>query len=286
MPTSTAAKCPQSRLPRLAKGFTLIELLVVIAIIAILAAMLLPALAKAKCRAERIACINNQRQLTFCWRIYADDNQGLLVPNTSTSAAGQPSWVSGVLSWDFPPSGPNTDNTNVLMLTTNLLGSCSKSVEVYKCPADKISSARGPRVRSISMNGQTGGVVVGASQLPVINQYGNGYDYWLYVKDSHLVKPGPAMTWVFIDEHPDSINDGLFRVDMPHGAADVWDDVPANYHCGSGALSFADGHAEIRKWTDPAIKDLPVRKIAMSKPVSVGNTTDLNWLRERTTSLP
>ena len=122
--------------------------------------------------------------------------------------------------------------------------------------------------------------------MPVINQYGGAYDYWLFVKETDLIRPGPAMSWVFIDEHPDSINDGFFRIDMPHGAADVWDDVPANNHCGSGALSFADGHAEVRKWTDPAIKDLAVRKVAMSKPVAPVDKTDLNWMRDRTSALP
>ena len=156
--------------------FSLIELLVVIAIIAILAAMLLPALARARIRAERIACINNQKQLTYAWVMYADDNGGRVAPNTATSAKGQPSWVMGVLSWDMPPAFANSDNTNTLFLTESLLGPyCSRSTGIYRCPGDKYPGSKGLRIRSISMNGQMGGVIVGAGELPVINHRYIGY---------------------------------------------------------------------------------------------------------------
>ena len=267
-----------------ARAFTLIELLVVIAIIAILAAMLLPALAKAKLKACRASCINNQKQLTYAWKMYADDNNGVLVPNTATSANGQPSWVSGKLTWDLPPFPANPDNTNTLLLTQPpaLLGPyTAKNVGIYKCCGDIYPGARGIRVRSESMNGMMGGVVVGAAELGVINQYGAGNNYVLFKKESDI--RNSSMMWVFIDEHPDSINDGFFRVDMN---TTVWRDLPANYHGSSGVLSFSDGHAEVKKWTDPAINNLPDTRSPAPTPITPINSADLLWLRERTTYLP
>jgi prepilin-type N-terminal cleavage/methylation domain-containing protein/prepilin-type processing-associated H-X9-DG protein len=270
---------------RARKGFTLIELLVVIAIIAILAALLLPALTHAKLKAERAGCINNQKQLTLAWTMFPDDNDGKLAPNASTSAAGQPSWVKGKLNWDFAPSPSNPDNYDLSNLTGAMLAPyCNRSVGIYKCPGDKVPANKGIRVRSISMNGQMGGVVVGAAELPVINQYGGNLNYRLFLKQSQIVKPSPSLAWVFIDEHGDSINDGFFRVDM--SSSTMWRDLPASYHGSSGALSFADGHAEIRRWTDSAIRNRPVSR---TKPPSGGveasPNTDLLWLQSCTTSL-
>lgn len=283
--TSPAPPVFEVKTSRTNQGFTLIELLVVIAIIAILAGLLLPALTKAKLKTERAACINNQKQLTLAWIMYADDANGTLAPNASTTAAGQPSWVSGKLSWDAPPVPSNPDNYNTANLTDSLLGPyCNRAIGIYKCPGDKVQASKGVRVRSISMNGQMGGIV-GPGQQDVINQYGGNNNYALFLKQSQITKPGPSMAWVFIDEHGDSLNDGFFRVNM--NSTTTWADLPASYHGESGALSFADGHAEIKKWTDSSIRDRPVTKVQYtSGSATASPNTDLLWLQARTTSLP
>ena len=258
----------------------------VIAIIAILAALLLPALAKAKQKAERITCLNNQKQLTYAWMMYADDNVGRLAPNASTSVPNADSWVNGIMAWDLPPAMLPNDNYDTTKLTGSLLGPyCSRAIGIYKCPGDRVPGSKGQRVRSISMNGQMNGKISGdASQQPVLNQYGPGANYLVFVKQTDIQKPSPSMAWVFIDEHADSINDGFFRIALNQSA--TWADVPASYHGASGALSFADGHAEIRKWRDANVKDRPVTRVDISGAVPALPNTDLLWMEERTSSLP
>ena len=265
------------------RGFTLIELLVVIAMIAILAALLLPALAKAKQKAERVTCLNNQKQLTYAWLMYADDNAGKLTPNASSSMPTADSWVSGIMAWDQPaPGSPHLDNYDTTKLTGSLLGPyCSRAIGIYKCPGDRVPSGYGSRVRSISMNGQMGGL---STDPNVLNQYGPGANYLLYLRQTDIGKPVPSMAWVFIDEHADSINDGFFRIVLNQTTS--WEDAPASYHGASGALSFADGHAEIKKWRDANLKDRAVTRTAMVKPFPALPNMDLLWMEERTSSLP
>jgi prepilin-type N-terminal cleavage/methylation domain-containing protein/prepilin-type processing-associated H-X9-DG protein len=258
-------------------AFTLIELLVVIAIIAILAGMLLPALGKAKVKAQNLQCMNNLRQVMLAWQLYADDNRGTLPFNTVFETDLTRSWCTGFMSYNQP----NPDNTNTMLFTKALLGPyIGGSAGLFKCPGDRTVNPprRTPRVRSIAMNAFFGGFWDGTSW----SQIEERKRVWREYRNIQQVDD-PANRWVLTDECP-TINDGFLVHLMPVNTTELprnesMNDCPASYHNGSGALSFADGHSEIHPWRDEATR----RRTSQPTAPAGRSPSDYLWMAERTT---
>jgi prepilin-type N-terminal cleavage/methylation domain-containing protein/prepilin-type processing-associated H-X9-DG protein len=267
-------------------AFTLIELLVVIAIIAILAAMLLPALSKAKQNAVSVNCMSNKKQMQLAWTMYANDFNDHLAINADQSkpytvgSVTMQDWCEGILDWTA--ASENTNYDYLIDPKYSSLGPYNvKTYSIYWCPADNFLSPQqrplqwGHRCRSISMDG-----AVGDGEKFTFSNWGSEKMWWA-TKGSDLTSPGPALSWVFIDEHPDSIDDEIMYINPAEtNGTGVFTELPSPLHNNGCGVSFADGHCEIHKWQSAETAH-PVTYMNVDQ-VNVTASPDLAWLAQRT----
>ena len=297
-------KHEQAALRQPEEGFTLIELLVVIAIIAILAAMLLPALARAKQKAQGIQCLSNHKQLALGWRMYADDNRDTLV-YASGDAVGLGALASNwknAYAWtlsqmDFDSA--NRYNWDISIdIQVRPLWAYIRNAGVYKCPADRsyvtVNGRQVPRVRTMAMNVFLGGFAPGVSSGAILGTDGGWTaenDYMIYGRQTDIsggFSAGPAKTFVFLDEREDCVNWGNFMTAMTGypanpGAYGYQGDLPGLYHNRACGFSFVDGHSEIKKWLGwmpPMHYEVAYWENAS---FTLPNDPDVAWLQDHST---
>lgn len=264
---------------RLQKGFTLIELLVVIAIIAILASMILPALSRAKTKAQGVKCLNNSKQIALACRLYSDDNEDEVVDSYV--------WIRG--SVDF--STGNRNNWDLDTLRNGMVHPYLKQVEVYRCPGDftTVRNNRGEtvnRIRSISMSQAFINPSIHPGRQPDwLNQGGRPGQLFAWFYKMNQVK-FPARVFMTLDEHADSINDAAFAVNcVQTGIRARIIDYPAGYHNLACGFSFADGHAELRRWRDGRTTPKATFRNRMALNIASPNNPDVKWMQDNTSYL-
>ena len=266
-------------------AFTLIELLVVIAIIAILAALLFPALARAKQKAQAIQCLSNGKQMMVAMHLYTGDSNDWLPPNPDWNA--DLGWVKGIMS----AANGRPDNTNILFLTdpkyAKLAPYTGRNYEIYHCPGDTrtyplgLRGVMAPLVRNFAMNQAVGTLPtavrsVDGPWLDGTHEHKANSPWFTYGKMAHIVRPVPSHLWVLLDEDPYSLNDAAFAVTMVESK---FLDGPGTYHNMACGFAFADGHSEIHKWKDPRTKWNGAMTFS---PVNL----DVTWMQERTSAKP
>jgi prepilin-type processing-associated H-X9-DG protein len=263
----------------------LIELLVVIAIIGLLASLLLPAMARARQQGQGAYCLNNLRQLNLAWILYAQDNDDNLAYNLGaeeikeiTAKGLKHNWENNVLNWE-----PDPANTNESLLTEAALGQyLARSAKVFRCPSDNaLSSVQKTlgwrnRTRSYSMNAMVGD----AGKFRTLDGNVNNPNYHQFLKLGEFTSSSEI--FVFIEEHPDSINDGYF---LNRAQVNQWNDLPASWHNGSANLTYGDGHVESHRWIEPSTRK-PARPEGADLPFSIthAEADDFYWLIKRTSS--